>query len=112
MESKDSFLVNLEAFVLGSLDPDEHGHFLSHLKACRNCSEKVSGYQLVVDGLLLGVDLTPAPSHLRARVLTAATPPGGFATLAPFLRSPRMVLVTILAVTGCVLIVARKRDWM
>jgi anti-sigma-K factor RskA len=63
---------DLEAYVLGALEPEESRAVEAHVASCSDCAQIVRAYRLAVDHLALAVPLVKAPPRLKQRVLGGA----------------------------------------
>lgn len=60
---------DIEAFVLGALEPAEARRVAAHLRECSECAPIARAYQLAVDQLALSVPYYRASSRLRDRIM-------------------------------------------
>jgi anti-sigma-K factor RskA len=64
-----------ELFVLGTLEPEPASEIEQHLReGCTYCEIKVRDARRLMAAVAESVDITPAPGHLRERVLSSIRP--------------------------------------
>ena len=78
MALADRFRDDLEAFVLGALEPDEAGRVEAHIATCDECAQLVHSYRLAVENLALSVTPFRASPRLKQRIM------GGIGAVRPF----------------------------
>jgi hypothetical protein len=97
---------DVDAYVLGALEPGEVEAFRAHLETCVVCRDELVAFQHVADVLPMSAPQHPAPRRLRRRVLRAVnsepkreSEPGLLPRLAGLIGPrPRLALGTGLAV--------------
>src|SRR5262249_61856811 len=79
----DAFSERVGPYALGVLAGEEREAFVAHLATCDVCQRDVAAVARIVEGLPQTLDQAPLPPELRARVLAAATAPGGVSDFTP-----------------------------
>lgn len=65
----DEVREDVEAFVLGALEPQEARSLEAHLAGCDECARRVDAYRTAVDHLAMSVPLYRAPARLKERIM-------------------------------------------
>ena len=71
---------DLEAFVLGALEPRRERRIDAHIERCEECARLVRDYRLAAEQMALDVPLYRAPARLKDRIMAAI---GAAPTLRP-----------------------------
>jgi hypothetical protein len=92
----DRFWTQLEAYVLGALEPEEAARLEEHLPSCPECRERLKELEQAVEALPSALSaLGPlAPPELRAQVLAAIANEPAAQPAAPAAPGHEMVLVS------------------
>lgn len=75
MSNNTHVLELLPAYVLGSLDQDEHRLVVEHLAVCPACAAELPAYQALVDQLALAAPEVRPPADLKRRLMARLSGP-------------------------------------